>query len=199
MADYYQSMMNLQDEYYNSEALKLKDLADKMEAEYGRMSYVNLTRPSVDASDVQTAGYVTGLESSSVYAQSFGDDTKQVVVTPVLPNGTILSPDTLAGYASALLSGEKIDADIELAMFEGEDAAEQAEKYVSGLENMQSEYHNLKQTFEENPYGNFTEDQLKAVEELTKALEEHKSQLSSELGDIKSAYDSLIEVRHTSN
>ena len=199
MADYYQSMMNLQDEYYNSEALKLKDLADKMEAEYGRMSYVNLTRPSVDASDVQTAGYVTGLESSSVYAQSFGDDTKQVVVTPVLPNGTILSPDTLAGYASALLSGEKIDADIELAMFEGEDAAEQAEKYVSGLENMQSEYHNLKQTFEENPYGNFTEDQLKAVEELTKALEEHKSQLSSELGDIKSAYDSLIEVRDTYN
>ena len=138
IAEYYQSMMSLQDEYYNSEALKLTNLADKMEAEYGRMSHINLTRPSIDASEVQAAGYNTELTSSSVYAQSFGNEVKQVVVTPILPDGTILSPEALTAYADQLLKGEKIDVDIELAMFNGEDAVKQSVEYVNGLENMQS-------------------------------------------------------------
>lgn len=72
MVRYYQSMMHLQDEYYNSEALKLKNLADTMEAEYGRMSHINLTnRPTVSASDMQAAGYnMPGIEGM---AQQLGD------------------------------------------------------------------------------------------------------------------------------
>lgn len=199
IAEYYQSMMSLQDEYYNSEALKLTNLADKMEAEYGRMSHINLTRPSIEASEVQAAGYNTELTSSSVYAQSFGNEVKQVVVTPILPDGTILSPEALTAYADQLLKGEKIDVDIELAMFNGEDAVKQSVAYVNGLENMQSEYQKLKQTLSESPYGDFTEEQLKALEELTKEIEDQKSKLSGELGDIKSAYDGLIEIRDTYN
>ena len=149
IAEYYQSMMSLQDEYYNSEALKLTNLADKMEAEYGRMSHINLTRPSIEASEVQAAGYNTELTSSSVYAQSYGNEVKQVVVTPILPDGTILSPEALTAYADQLLKGEKIDIDIELAMFNGEDAVKQSVAYVNGLENMQSEYQKLKQTLSE--------------------------------------------------
>ena len=199
MAEYYQSMMGLQDEYYNSEALKLKNLADTMEAQYGRMSHVTLTRPSVDASEIQSAGYTTDLTSSSVYAQSYGDETKQVVLTPVLPDGTILSPEALQSYAVKLLNGEKIDADIQLSMFEGKDAVKQTVEYINGLEKMQAEYQTLKKTFAESPYGNFTEEQLEALEKLTEEIEKHKSQLSSELGDIKSAYDDLIEIRDTYN
>lgn len=199
MAEYYQSMMGLQDEYYNSEALKLKNLADTMEAQYGRMSHVTLTRPSVDAAEIQSAGYTTELPSSSVYAQSFGDETKQVVVTPILPDGTILSPEALQSYAARLLNGEKIDADIELSMFEGKDAVKQTAEYINGLEKMQSEYQTLKAAFSESPYGDFTEEQLEALEKLTEEIEKHKSQLSSELGDIKSAYDDLIEIRDTYN
>ena len=199
IAEYYQSMMSLQDEYYNGEALKLTNLADKMEAEYGRMSHINLTRPSIEAPEIQAAGYNTELTSSSVYAQSFGNETKQVVVTPILPDGTILSPEALTAYADQLLKGEKIDVDIELAMFDGKDAVKQTAEYVNGLENMQSEYQKLKQTLSESPYGNFTEDQLKALEELTKDVEQYKSKLSGELGDIKSAYDGLIEIRDTYN
>lgn len=199
MVGYYQSMMGLQDEYYNSEALKLKNLADTMEAQYGRMSHVTLTRPSVDASEIQSAGYTTELTSSSVYAQSFGNETKQVVVTPILPDGTILSPNALASYANKLLNGEKIDADIELSIFEGKDAVKQTAEYINGLEKMQSEYQNLKKAFSESPYGDFTEEQLEALEKLTEEIEKHKSQLSSELGDIKSAYDDLIGIRDTYN
>ncbi len=199
MAEYYQSMMGLQDEYYNSEALKLKNLADTMEAQYGRMSHVTLTRPSVDAAEIQSAGYTTELPSSSVYAQSFGDETKQVILTPILPDGTILSPEALQSYAARLLNGEKIDADIELSMFEGKDAVKQTAEYINGLEKMQSEYQNLKKTFSESPYGDFTEEQLEAIEKLTEEIEKHKSQLTSELGDIKSAYDDLIEIRDTYN
>lgn len=199
MVGYYQSMMHLQDEYYNSEALKLKNLADTMEAEYGRMSHINFTRPSIDASAVQEAGYTTDLESSSVYAQSFGNEEKQVVVTPVLPDGTILSPEALTNYADKLLKGEKIDADIELAVFDGKDAVKQASEYITGLEKVQSEYNQLRKTFSENPYGDFTEEQLEALEKLTEEIEKHKSQLSSELGDIKSAYDDLIGIRDTYN
>ncbi len=199
IAEYYQSMMSLQDEYYNSEALKLTNLADKMEAEYGRMSHINLTRPSIEASEVQAAGYNTELTSSSVYAQSYGNEVKRVVVTSILPDGTILSPEALTAYADQLLKGEKIDVDIELAMFNGEDAVKQSVAYVNGLENMQSEYQKLKQTLSESPYGDFTEEQLKALEELTKEIEDQKSKLSGELGDIKSAYDGLIEIRDTYN
>lgn len=199
MAEYYQSMMGLQDEYYNSEALKLKNLADTMEAQYGRMSHVTLTRPSVDAAEIQSAGYTTELPSSSVYAQSFGDETKQVVLTPILPDGTILSPEALQSYAVKLLNGEKIDADIQLSMFEGKDAVKQTVEYINGLEKMQSEYQTLKKTFSESPYGDFTEEQLEALEKLTEEIEKHKSQLSSELGGIKSAYDDLIEIRDTYN
>lgn len=199
MVEYYQSMMSLQDEYYNSETLKLKNLADTMEAEYGRMNHITLTRPSVDTSAIKEAGYATDLASSSVYAQSFGSETRQVIVTPVLPDGTILSPESLTDYADRLLQGEKIDADIELAVFDGEDAAKQAAEYVNGLENIQSEYIQLKNTLSESPYGDFTEEQLEALEQLTAEIEKHKSQLSSELGEIKSAYDSLIEIRDTYN
>lgn len=199
MAEYYQSMMGLQDEYYNSEALKLKNLADTMEAQYGRMSHVTLTRPSVNATEIQSAGYTTELPSSSVYAQSFGDETKQVILTPILPDGTILSPEALQSYAARLLNGEKIDADIELSMFEGKDAVKQTAEYINGLEKMQSEYQTLKAAFSESPYGDFTEEQLEALEKLTEEIEKHKSQLSSELGGIKSAYDDLIEIRDTYN
>lgn len=199
MTEYYQSMIGLQDEYYNSEALKLKNLADTMEAQYGRMSHVTLTRPSVDASEIQSAGYTTELTSSSVYAQSFGDETKQVVLTPILPDGTVLSPEALTAYADKLLKGEKIDADIQLSMFEGKDAVKQTAEYINGLEKMQSEYQTLKKTFSESPYGDFTEEQLEAIEKLTEEIEKHKSQLTSELGDIKSAYDDLIEIRDTYN
>lgn len=199
MTEYYRSMMALQDKYYNNEATKLKDLANKMQTEYGRMNSLKLTRDSVDASTIQAAGYTTALQSSSVYAQSFGNETKQVVVTPILPDGTILSPDTLAEYANRLLNGEQIDADIELAIFEGNDAAIQTANYINGLEMMQTEYQNLKKTFSENLYDNFTEKQLEAIEKLTEEIEKHKSQLSSELGDIKSAYDDLKEIRDTYN
>lgn len=199
MTEYYRSMMALQDKYYNNEATKLKDLANKMQTEYGRMNSLKLTRDSVDASTIQAAGYATALQSSSVYAQSFGNETKQVVVTPILPDGTILSPETLAEYANRLLNGEQIDADIELAVFEGNDAAIQTANYINGLEMMQTEYQNLKKTFSENLYDNFTEKQLEAIEKLTEEIEKHKSQLSSELGDIKSAYDDLKEIRDTYN
>ena len=199
ITQWYQSMMNLQDSYYNSEALKLKNLADTMEAEYGRMSHINITRPSVDASQIQAAGYATELESSSFYAQSFGNEEKQVIVTPILPDGTILSPEALTDYADKLLKGQKIDADIELSMFDGKDAVKQAAEYVSGLEKISGEYQNIKKAFAESPYGDFTEEQLEALEALTEDIEKHKSQLSSELGDIKSAYDGLIEIRDTYN
>lgn len=199
MTEYYRSMMALQDKYYNNEATKLKDLANKMQTEYGRMNSMKLTRDFVDASTIQAAGYAATLPSSSIYAQSFGNETKQVVVTPILPDGTILSPDALAGYANRLLNGEQIDADIELAVFEGNDAAIQTTNYINGLEMMQTEYQNLKKTFSENLYDNFTEKQLEAIEKLTEEIEKHKSQLSSELGDIKSAYDDLKEIRDTYN
>lgn len=199
MTEYYQSMIGLQDEYYNSEALKLRNLADTMEAQYGRMSHVTLTRPSVDAAEIQSAGYTTELPTSSVYAQSFGDETKQVILTPILPDGTILSPEALQSYAARILNGEKIDADIQLSMFEGKDAVKKTAEYISGLEKMQSEYQTLKASFSESPYGDFTEEQLEAIEKLTEEIEKHKSQLSSELGDIKSAYDDLIGIRDTYN
>ena len=68
------------------------------------------------------------------------DATKAVVVTPVLPDGTVLNDKDLKEYAEKLLKGEKIDVDIKVAAFDGKDAEKQAKTFADRLKKASKTY-----------------------------------------------------------
>ena len=68
------------------------------------------------------------------------DATKAVVVTPVLPDGTVLNDKDLKEYAEKLLKGEKIDVDIKVAAFNGKDAEKQAKTFADRLKKASKTY-----------------------------------------------------------
>lgn len=127
---------------------KAQELADKMKSVYGQNTTIDLAnRPIVEPGTMHDAGWTdSGDGYSTVYSSQYSneDETKTVVVTPILPDGTVLSPEELETYADKLLNGETIDADIKLNMFSGEDSVEQASKYAQGLHEMQEAYYDLK-------------------------------------------------------
>lgn len=69
------------------------------------------------------------------------DGENSVVVTPILPTGEVLDPDTLANYANELLQGNEIDVDIKLATFDDDSTAKNADKFAKKL-NKASDYAN---------------------------------------------------------
>lgn len=124
----------------------------------GNVSIDLTARPKIDATDMVEAGWkeLDGENSTStVYSSSFSneDGTKTVVVTPILPNGEVLSPNELSNYAGQLLNGEQIDANIELATFNGEDSITQAGKYCQALHEVQAIYDILEEEDIENSIG----------------------------------------------
>lgn len=98
----------------------------------------------------QVASILRGDSYATVYSSTFSneDGTKSIVVTPILPDGTVLSPEELEAYADKLLSGETIDPniDIKLAEFDGSNSVEQANAYAQALHEVQAEYDTLRDT-----------------------------------------------------
>lgn len=73
---------------------------------------------------------------SGFFARTFSSDdgSRSVVMTPVLPDGTVLSPEELQKYASSVLANEQIDVDgITLGMWEGKDSVRQAKGFARSL------------------------------------------------------------------
>lgn len=113
-----------------------------------------LNRPQVSAETMWAAGYtkendydIPAGDIATVFSHTYTNNeehpelaTKAVVVTPILPNGEVLSPSELEGYAQKILAGEEIDKPIELKMFEGENVLEQADAYGEVLHQMQAMY-----------------------------------------------------------
>ena len=132
-------------------ATKINKYADAMERAFGKDSNIDLAnRPVVSGTAMQEAGWTDVEEGgyATVYSSSFSneDGSKTVVVTPILPNGEVLSPAELEGYANQLLSGEELspDINIKLAEFSGEDSIQQAEKYSTALHEAQEQYQQLR-------------------------------------------------------
>lgn len=112
-------------------------------------------RPQIDTSKLEQAGWGhqepgTATVYSSTYTNEEG--TKAVVVTPILPDGSVLSPEDLEAYANDLLAGKKIDADVKMGIFSGEDALKQADEFAGRIHELHEAY------FTEGPSG--TKDEL---------------------------------------
>jgi len=101
-------------------------------------------RPKVDTSKLKNAGWqdVVDGEIATVFSSSFSneDGSKTIVVTPILPNGEVLSPEQLEHYANELLIGNPIDVDINMGMFTGEDSITQAEQFANRIHKLHDEY-----------------------------------------------------------
>lgn len=101
-------------------------------------------RPQVSAETMKNSGWDIGeSDYATVYTSAYSneDGTKTVVVTPILPNGEVLTEKQLENYASQLLEGKEIDANIKLGMFEGEDSIQQANDYAESLHLVQEAYY----------------------------------------------------------
>lgn len=107
---------------------------------------INLTaRKEIDSSELTEAGWgELTTRKETVFAQQFNseDGSRSVLVTPILPDGTVLSPDELAQYAEKLLRGEEIDADVKIAMFNGNNSEAEAEEYAKNIQTLTQQFYN---------------------------------------------------------
>lgn len=116
---------------------------DPIEIKYNTPDLTN--RPQVSAEKMWEYGWenVQPDEYATVYSSAYSnaDETKTVVVTPILPNGDVMDEKELRSYADQLLEGTEIDAQVHLATFEGEDSVQQANNYSDALHAVQEAYY----------------------------------------------------------
>lgn len=159
---------------------KIKEYGEVMQKYFGADTSIDLTnRPIVSKTNMRGAGWKNfSGDYATVYSSTYSneDGTKSVVVTPILPNGSVLSPEHLESYANDLLEGKEIspNVNIKLAEFDGEDSIQKAEEYAQALHEAQEEYFELRdyinKQLEEDSQTNLesglTDDSLKSIQTL---------------------------------
>ena len=136
---------------------KVTEYGKAMQDAFGGDTTIDLTnRPIVSSAEMKGAGW-TDVEDDSyatLYSSTFSseDGKKSIVVTPILPDGSVLTPDELESYANKILAGEDIDSDIniKLAEFDGANSIQQADAYASALHKAQEKYDPLRDTLNVN-------------------------------------------------
>ena len=131
---------------------KLKEYAEYMQLYFGKGDVDLTNRPEVDSATMREAGweaedgsYAT-VNSVTYYKSDFenvneGEEDTAIVLTPILPDGSVLSPDKLTEYAGKILSGEEIDVEgITLGIFDDKSQLNDFEEY---LHQAQELYHSL--------------------------------------------------------
>jgi len=103
-------------------------------------------RPQIPSSKLVDVGWTdAGDGTSTVYTHTYSneDETIAINVTPILPNGDVMSPDELEGYAGGIIYGEIEDYEkLQIGfMFEGENAIEEAEKAAERIHELQEKYY----------------------------------------------------------
>lgn len=105
---------------------------------------VDLTiRPQVDSKSMQDAGWdIEDGSIATVYSLTYSneDGTRAILVTPILPNGEVLTPGALDKYVGGLLEGGEDTYGITLGVFEGQDAIQQADLLGQQVHNAQAEW-----------------------------------------------------------
>lgn len=119
---------SLLEDLINTEGAKINeniDLFNRPQVDYARNMHKEGWKVPYD--DENSNAYYTKTYSSK-------DGSKSVVLTPILPNGEVVDEKTLNEYAKDLLDGKTIDADVEIATFDGKDSVKQAEKFSRQLQ-----------------------------------------------------------------
>lgn len=90
---------------------RLKKIGDEMTAAFGNGNVDLLTRPQIDAAKLVAAGWKDAGEGiATVFSSQFGiqdasGKETEILVTPILPDGTVLSETELQDYVDNVLNG----------------------------------------------------------------------------------------------
>lgn len=144
----------------------------------------------------QVAAIARGDSYATVYSSTFSneDGTKSVVVTPILPDGKVLSPEQLEEYANKLLAGEELEPgiNIKLAEFDGSNSTQKANEYAQALHEAQAEYDTLRDPLNINT---IIDEQgiegLSKIPEVQKAITENSNGVT--IVD-KDAFQEVLEI-----
>lgn len=129
---------------------QLKEAGDKMQAMFGNGNADLLARPVIDAIELVKKGWEdAGDGIATVYSSQFGveDSTGkkvEILVSPILPDGSVLSPGELEDYVDNVLNGSDaiLQADTKkLVLSVGVDDSGEAGDL---LHQLQEEYYNLR-------------------------------------------------------
>lgn len=134
-----------------------------------------INRKQIEVSKLEDAGW-GDLEGdyATVFSSTFSnkEETIAINVTPILPNGSVLSPEELEEYANSLLAGADDIKKLQIgAQFEGEDAIEQASKAAAEISSLSELYYLSDDLFKKNKDGIF-EAQVDAFSELLQGMDE---------------------------
>lgn len=130
-------------------------------------------RPKVDTSELEKAGWgeqepgTATVYSVTGYSEDYGLDAgKAVVVTPILPDGTVLSPEQVDEYIRKILTGEKVDVDIKMGVFDGENYKTEADEFANTIHELHQKYFLDNSYVDWNKY--FEEQSINTQEEVDK-------------------------------
>ena len=122
---------------------KIKEYAKYMQLYFGKGDVDLTNRPMVGSQAMQDAGwdnvedgsYAT-VNSATYYKSDFqsvnaGEEDAAIVLTPILPDGSVISPEQLEKYAQDILNGEEIDIEgITLGVFDDKSELNEFEEYL---------------------------------------------------------------------
>lgn len=102
-------------------------------------------RPQIDVSKLIEKGWEdAGDGTATVFTNTYSnkDGTVAMNFTPILPDGSVLSPDELTEYAEGVVEGAEDVKGLKIgATFEGEDAIQQACEAAEEIHNLQELYY----------------------------------------------------------
>lgn len=137
-------------------AARLKKIGDEMNAAFGNGNVDLLARPQIDAAKLVAAGWkdagegIATVFSSQYGIQDAGGKQTEILVTPILPDGTVLSEQELQDYVDNVLNGAEdlLAADTKgIVISVGVDADGSAGEL---LHEFQEKYYDLKNNTSEN-------------------------------------------------
>ena len=169
---------------------------------------VDLTsRPEVSAEKMRKSGWEVNDDEvatvfSSGYSNESGDTT--ITVTPILPNGEVLTPEELDQYANEILKTGKDEKGILIKAHYGEDSIEQSNRYAEALHSVQEAFYlgDEAQKSNLNSLKDYTSWQLKALnlsDVSADSMENNLVSLMDSLGITKDSYLEFIDVMSDMN
>lgn len=146
---------------------KVEKYGSAMQEYFGKDSSIDLAnRPMVSSSKMKAKGWdVEDGSYATVFSSSYSNEgeTAAITVTPILPDGEILTEEELTKYATEIVNGADpatyefevngktyTGEDIILAKHNGKDPIEEAKEYGQALHEAQEEYDKLRDTLNIN-------------------------------------------------
>lgn len=135
---------------------KIEEYGEAMQEYFGKGDVDLTSRPEITKEEMKKAGW-TDFEDdyATVYSSTYnksefmnlaeGEVDTAIVLTPILPDKTVLSPERLKEYAGKILKGEEIDVEgITLGIF---DNPKELSGFEEALHKAQEEYHTLMDSY----------------------------------------------------